>query len=64
MPPPSRYDPVVTMGLKTESELRRDEYLATREELQIIDAAMASIDAGETASDAEIEVAFAKFRRT
>lgn len=64
MPPPSRYDPVVTTDLKTERGLQRDEYLATREELQIIDAAMASIDAGETASNAEIEVAFAKFRRT
>jgi hypothetical protein len=52
----------VTTDLKAESELQRDEYLATREELQIIDAVMASIDAGETASDAEIEVAFAKFQ--
>jgi hypothetical protein len=54
----------VTTDPKTESELQRDEYLATREELQIIDAAMASIDAGETASDAEIKAAFARFRRT
>jgi hypothetical protein len=38
------------------------EYIATREELRIIDAAMASIDRGEVASDAEIEAAFAKFR--
>jgi hypothetical protein len=49
---------------KTESELQRDEYLATRDELQIIDAAMASVDAGEIASDAEIKAVFARFRRT
>ena len=54
----------MTADLKTESDLQRDEYLATREELQIIDAAMASIDAAETATDAEIELVFAKFRRT
>jgi hypothetical protein len=47
-----------------ETELQRDEYLATREELQIIDAAMASIDAGETASDAEIKAVLTRFRRT
>ena len=39
-----------------------DYYVATREELQIIDAAMASIDAGEVASEGEAEAAFAKFR--
>jgi hypothetical protein len=47
MRPPRQYSPVVTTGPKTESELQRNEYLATREELQIIDAATASIDAGE-----------------
>ena len=45
-----------------ESELQGRDYLATREELQIIDAAMASIDSGEVATDAEIKAAFAKFR--
>ena len=43
--------------------MNRRSYLATREELQIIDAAMASIDAGEVATDAEIKAAFAKFAR-
>jgi hypothetical protein len=42
--------------------LQGQDYQATQEELRIIDAAMASIDAGETATDAEIKTAFAKFR--
>jgi predicted transcriptional regulator len=46
-----------------ENEPQGRDYLATEEELGIIDAAMASIDAGEVASHAEIEAAFAKFRR-
>jgi hypothetical protein len=41
----------------------QNSYVADREELQIIDAAMAAIDRGEIATDAEIEAAFAKFRR-
>lgn len=40
-----------------------DEYVATPEELAAIDAAIASIEAGEVASEAEIEAAFARFRR-
>ena len=36
--------------------------IATREELQVIDEAMASIDAGEFATDGEVAAAFAKFR--
>jgi hypothetical protein len=58
------YDPVMTADLKTETELQHDEYLATCEELQIIDAAMASIDAGESVSAAEIKAVFGKYRRT
>jgi hypothetical protein len=54
----------MTTDSKTETELQRDEYLATCEELQIIDAAMASIDAGECASAAAIKAVFAKFRRS
>jgi hypothetical protein len=38
------------------------EYFATEEELRIIDEAIASLDAGEFATEAEIEAAFAKFR--
>jgi hypothetical protein len=42
--------------------LHGSEYIAGREELGILDAAMASIDVGEIATDAEIQAAFAKFR--
>jgi hypothetical protein len=38
------------------------EYVATEEELRIIDEAIASLDAGEAATEAEIKAAFAKFR--
>jgi hypothetical protein len=54
----------MTTDSKTETELRCDEYLATCEELQIIDAALASIDAGESVSAAEIKAVFAKYWRT
>ena len=47
---------------RSKAELRGRDYLATREELQIIDAAMASIDGGDVASEAEIKAAFARFR--
>jgi hypothetical protein len=45
-----------------ENELQGGEFIATREELQAIDAAMAAVDAGEIATDAEIQAAFARFR--
>ena len=48
---------------ETDGELQGDEYVATPEELQIIDAAIASMEAGEIASAVEIEAAFAKFRQ-
>ena len=54
---------LVAIANQIENELQRQDYPATQEELQIIDAAMASIDAGETATDAEIQAAFARFRR-
>ena len=55
-------DELVAVAKEIESELQGQDYLATREELRIMDAAMASIDAGEVATDAEIKAAFAKFR--
>ena len=48
---------------ETDGEFQGDEYIATPEELQIIDAAIASIEAGEIASAAEIKAVFAKFRQ-
>jgi hypothetical protein len=60
--PEEAQDELVAAAKEIESELQANDYLATREELRIIDAAMASIDAGEAATDAEIKAAFAKFR--
>ncbi len=61
--PEEAQDELVAVANQIESELQSQDYLATREELQVIDAAMASIDGGEAATDAEISAAFAKFRR-
>jgi predicted transcriptional regulator len=47
---------------QNENELQGNEFIATREELRAVDAAMAAIDAGEIATDAEIKAAFSKFR--
>jgi hypothetical protein len=60
--PEEAQDELVAVAKEIESELQGQEYLVMREELRIIDAAMASIDAGELATDAEIKAAFAKFR--
>ena len=60
--PEEAQDELVAVANQIESELQGQDYLATREELRIIDAAMASIDAGEVATDAEVKAAFAKFR--
>jgi len=60
--PEAAQDELVAVANQIESELQGRDYLATREELQIIDAAMASIDGGEAATDVEIKAAFAKFR--
>ncbi len=60
--PEEARDELVAVATQIESELRGQDYLATQAELRIIDAAMASIDVGESATDAEIRTAFAKFR--
>ncbi|MEA2830009.1 MAG: hypothetical protein QOF22_757 [Bradyrhizobium sp.] len=60
--PEEAQDELVAVAKQIESELQGRDYLATREELQVIDAAMASIDRGEAATDLEIKAAFAKFR--
>jgi hypothetical protein len=59
--PEAAQNELVAVANQIESELQGGDYIATREELEIIDAAMASIDAGESASAAEIKAAFAKF---
>jgi hypothetical protein len=60
--PGAAQDELVSIANQIESELQGKDYQATREELRIIDSAMASIDAGESATDAEIKAVFAKFR--
>jgi hypothetical protein len=60
--PEEAQDELVAVANQIESELQGGDYLATAEELQIIDAAIASIDSGEAASDGEIKAAFGKFR--
>jgi hypothetical protein len=60
--PEEAQDELVAVANQIENELQGRDYLATQEELRIIDAAMASIDGGEVATDAEIKAAFAKFR--
>jgi hypothetical protein len=60
--PEEAQDELVAVANQIESELQGRDYLATREELRIIDAAMAAIDGGEVATDVEIKAAFAKFR--
>ena len=60
--PEAAQDELVAVVNQIEHELQSKEYVPSREELQIIDAAIASIDAGEFATDREVEAAFAKFR--
>ena len=60
--PEEAQDELVAVANQIESELGSRDYLATQEELRVVDAAMASIDAGEVATDAEIKAVFAKFR--
>ena len=61
--PEAAQDELVAVANQIESELQDGEYIASPEELKVIDAAIASIDSGEFATDQEVEAAFAKFRR-
>ena len=61
--PEEAQNELVAIANQIESELRGDEYAATMDELQVIDAAMASLDAGESATDVEVAATFAKFRK-
>jgi hypothetical protein len=46
-----------------ESELQGNEYPTSPDELRMIDAAMASLDAGEFATGSEVAATFAKFSK-
>ena len=60
--PESAQDELVAVANEIETELRTGEYVATPDELQAIDEAIASLDAGEFATDAEIAAVRARFR--
>lgn len=60
--PEEAQDELVDVANQIESELHNREYLATQEELRVIDSAMSAIDRGEFATDDEVETVFAKFR--
>ena len=61
--PEEAQNELVAVASEIENELLGGDYLATQEELRSIDAALASIDRGEVATDAEVAEVFAKFRR-
>ena len=61
--PEEAQNELVAIANQIESELRGDEYAATVDELQVIDAAIASLDVGESATDVEVAATFAKFRK-
>jgi hypothetical protein len=61
--PESAQDELTAVANEIETELKAGEYIASADELQAIDEAIASLDAGEFASDAEIAAVRAKFRR-
>jgi hypothetical protein len=61
--PEAARNELLAVADQIESELTGGDYVASREELEIIDAAIAAIDRGEIASEAEVEAAFAKFSR-
>lgn len=60
--PEQAQEELVQLGEEIEEELQGGEYEATREELRAIDEAIAQIERGEVATEAEIRAAFAKFR--
>ena len=60
--PEAAQDELIAVANEIETEFQCAEYDATPDELRVIDAAVASLDAGDAASDVEVEAAFAKFR--
>ncbi|ACF03177.1 conserved hypothetical protein [Rhodopseudomonas palustris TIE-1] len=58
--PEAAREELAAVAREIESELQANRYHASDEELRIIDAAAATLDAGEQATDDEIRTAFAK----
>jgi hypothetical protein len=44
-----------------DDQLPSGDYVASAEELEIIDSAVAAVDRGEVASEADVEAAFGRF---
>ena len=61
--PEEAQNELVAVAAQIESELQGGEYMATRDELQVIDDAIASLDAREFSADSKVAAAFAKFRK-
>lgn len=60
--PETAQEELVQLGREIEGELQSGGYQATRDELRVIDEAIASVDRGEIASAEAVQTAFAKFR--
>lgn len=60
--PETARDELMAVADQIESELTSGDYVASREELEMVDVALAAIDRGEIASEAEVEAAFARFQ--
>jgi hypothetical protein len=60
--PEQAQEELARLGEEIEEELRGREYEATREELRAIDEAIAEIERGDVATEAEVRAVFAKFR--
>jgi hypothetical protein len=59
--PETARDELLAVADQIESELKSGDYIASLEELDIIDSAIAAIDRGEIASEVEVDAAFARF---
>ena len=60
--PETARDELIAVANQIESELHSNTYVASDEELVILDAATREIDLGNTASESEIQAAFARFQ--
>lgn len=61
--PEAAREELVSIAEQIETELKAKEYLASADELRVVDAAIASLDQGEQASDDDVRDAFVRFRQ-
>ncbi len=62
--PADAQDQLAEIALEIEAGLEEGEYIPTEEELAGIDRGLRAADQGRFATTAEVEAAFAKFRRS